>query len=104
MTWNEYNTALVPLIKRFGAVYSRDHISKSFYHWKSRPQSELIDFVNRCITFNQPDSLEFKIKPPYHKPYEFVENCSITPGYYESLLAANGVTSIVDLIKKLALK
>ena len=103
MTWNEYHTTLIPLISKFGAIhYSKQDISDGFYYWKSRQVSELLDEINRSISFNQPMSLKnvsSNEKRPERTKWQ-PEIYHQTEGYLERFLKQNDSTSLVDLLNK----
>jgi hypothetical protein len=106
MDWQTYNTTISPLIKRFGSFkYTVKYITNHFFYWKEREQSELLDIVNQCISFNQ----ELDLKPATNKDtginstqsyIESMDNLQITDGYLQRLLKANNCSSLLELIQK----
>lgn len=101
MTWQQYNTLLIPLINKFGAYhYPKDVISKAFFHWKTQSEQSLIDLINQALASNIPLELETKPKPPAHKLYIHDNSGHITDGFLDNFLAQNGVKSVVELINK----
>lgn len=103
ISWNCYNTSLIPLIQKFGAIYyPKDVIQKGFFYWKSRNQSELIEEVNQAIAFNQPFDLIPVVdstRLPERSKWT-PEPCHITEGALERILEANNVTSVIELLDK----
>jgi hypothetical protein len=101
MTWNEYNTLLIPLIQKFGAFhYSKDMISKGFFHWKSKTKQELIDQINEAIASNIPLELVKITRSNAYNVYKHEENYQITDNFLDNYLKSNGVKSVVELIGK----
>lgn len=102
MQWKEYTDAIQPLIKAFGAIYSKDEITKGYYLWKSKPKQELITLVVNAIDKGQKLDLLKKPDPPkmpYHKQY--VEDGE--PVNYETLDKLKNeanVSSLWDLVVK----
>lgn len=103
MTWNDYNVALTPLIQRFGAPhYPKDVIQKGFFYWKSKTKEDLIEEINRSISFNVPLEInpaqDKSKRPERHKwtPEEYHQ----TEGFLDNLLKANKVGSVLELVQK----
>lgn len=101
MTWNEYTTALIPLIKKFGKhKYSDNDIQNGFKTWRTRQQIALIDEINQSIGSNQLLVLaEAEIKPIKHKVYRHIES-NPTEGELERFLAINCASNLWDLVLK----
>lgn len=103
MTWNDYNVALTPLIQRFGAPhYPKDVIQKGFFYWKSKNKEELIEEINRSISFNVPLELnptQVQSKRPERTKWT-PEQYHQTDGFLDSLLKANKVSSVIELVQK----
>lgn len=104
MTWQDFNTTLQPLIKKFGSFkYTTQYISSNYFYWKDKPQSELLELVNECISFNQ----QLDLKPATNKEIhlnstqqyiQHMDNLQITEGYLDNLLKENNCSSVKELV------
>lgn len=106
MDWNEYNIAIIPLIKRFGA-YDPQEIKTGYYYWKSKHQSELIENVDLAISIGtkldlvKKPIIEYKVNiDTKNKWKEDLENRVITDGYMDKLINDSNCSSLVDLVFK----
>ncbi|MBP9693155.1 MAG: hypothetical protein KBE16_00395 [Alphaproteobacteria bacterium] len=106
MDWKSYNVTLQPLIKKFGSFkYTTQYISSNYFYWKDKPQSELLELVNECISFNQ----QLDLKPATNKEIHLnstqqyikhMDNLTITEGYLDQLLKDNDCSSVKELVLK----
>lgn len=106
MKWQEFNITLQPLIKKFGSFkYTTQYISSNYFYWKDKPQSELLELVNECISFNQ----QLDLKPATNKEIylnstqqyiQHMDNLTITEGYLDKLLKDNDCSSVKELVLK----
>ncbi len=103
ISWQSYNQTLIPLIQKFGAIhYSKETIQKGYFYWKSKNQADLLDEVNRSISFNQPFELvavQDNSKRPERGKWS-PDPCHITDGALDRILEANNVTSVLELLDK----
>jgi hypothetical protein len=103
VTWQEYNSSLIPLIQTFGDFYSQDKIKTGWFYWKSKPVHALNDEVNRAISAQIPLSLNIipdNSKSPTRSVYKH-DKYDITDGFLEDMLKKYEVTSCVELMFKL---
>lgn len=104
MTWQEYNTLLIPLIQKFGSYhYPADKIKSGYFHWKHKSKAELLSKVNDAISCGVALELVKVINNssnPSRNIYKHDEINEISDGFLESYLKQQGVSSVVDLINK----
>lgn len=103
IAWKDYCNALTPLIQKFGAIhYPQDAIQKGYYYWKSKDQADLMDEINRAISFNQPMALipaQDQSKRPDRKYWQ-ADTYHQTEGFLETFLEKNKVSSVLELLDK----
>lgn len=102
LNWNEYNVCLIPLIKRFGSIYSQDEIQKGWFYWKNKTKDDLIEFVNVCISSGNYETLLQTTKNiPSREIYKHEDNSqNISENFLRKLLEKNNVSSLTELVFK----
>lgn len=101
MTWQQFNVALTPLIKKFGS-YSHEEIRKGYFRWQKEPQTELLKYVDISLLTGQRLDLYQEIvhKNDKHPSREIwkSEPKIITDGYLDNILKENNAPSLLDLV------